>query len=164
MVFKISVNAARYLSQESSVGTSIKSPFRNKNMPTVECPRCRLVNPDTAQRCDCGYDFSTKTAEKMQKGLMKGRISGPQYFMWYAPSFLLSAALKYDLFRAPWDAAVALLYLLSLVLAVIAAVRRSHDLGRSGWFALICLIPFAGWYLVFKKGNVGLNQYGPPPR
>lgn len=22
-----------------------------------ECPRCRLVNPPKAQRCDCGYDF-----------------------------------------------------------------------------------------------------------
>lgn len=21
------------------------------------CPRCRIVNPSEAQRCDCGYDF-----------------------------------------------------------------------------------------------------------
>ncbi len=25
-----------------------------------ECPECRLVNPDAAQRCDCGYDFDRK--------------------------------------------------------------------------------------------------------
>ncbi len=24
------------------------------------CPNCKLLNPDTAQRCDCGYDFITK--------------------------------------------------------------------------------------------------------
>jgi hypothetical protein len=22
-----------------------------------DCPTCRLVNPDTASRCDCGDDF-----------------------------------------------------------------------------------------------------------
>ncbi len=25
-----------------------------------QCPTCRLYNPDTALRCDCGYDFETK--------------------------------------------------------------------------------------------------------
>ena len=24
------------------------------------CPTCRLYNPDTALRCDCGYDFQAK--------------------------------------------------------------------------------------------------------
>ena len=24
-----------------------------------ECPKCRLANADTAQVCDCGYDFTT---------------------------------------------------------------------------------------------------------
>ena len=23
------------------------------------CPRCRLINPDSVLRCDCGYDFGT---------------------------------------------------------------------------------------------------------
>ena len=23
----------------------------------MDCPRCGLTNPDTAARCDCGYDF-----------------------------------------------------------------------------------------------------------
>ena len=25
----------------------------------MDCPRCRLVNPDEAERCDCGYDFAS---------------------------------------------------------------------------------------------------------
>jgi len=31
---------------------------------SVVCPRCKLINPSSAQRCDCGYDFETKTANK----------------------------------------------------------------------------------------------------
>jgi hypothetical protein len=26
----------------------------------MTCPQCDLLNPDTAQRCDCGYDFVSK--------------------------------------------------------------------------------------------------------
>ena len=30
----------------------------------MECPHCRLINPDTTQHCNCGYDFTTKTLEE----------------------------------------------------------------------------------------------------
>jgi hypothetical protein len=26
----------------------------------MECPKCGLINPETAQRCDCGWNFETK--------------------------------------------------------------------------------------------------------
>lgn len=29
----------------------------------MRCPRCRLISPDTAMRCDCGYDFVSGTVE-----------------------------------------------------------------------------------------------------
>ena len=29
----------------------------------MKCPKCGLLNPDEAQRCDCGYDFQTKTIQ-----------------------------------------------------------------------------------------------------
>jgi hypothetical protein len=30
----------------------------------MDCPNCKLVNPPTATRCDCGYDFQTNTMER----------------------------------------------------------------------------------------------------
>jgi hypothetical protein len=30
----------------------------------MKCPNCGLFNPESAQRCDCGYDFDKGTMEK----------------------------------------------------------------------------------------------------
>ena len=47
-------------------------------------------------------------------------------------------------------------------------VRRLHDIGKSGWFFWIVLIPIAGaiWLLVvlFKDSQPGVNKYGPNPK
>ncbi len=48
------------------------------------------------------------------------------------------------------------------------AVRRLHDVGKSGWFYFIALIPIVGaiWLLVLfcTEGNSGENEYGPDPK
>ena len=33
-------------------------------MSAGKCPKCGLYNPDTALRCDCGYDFSSGTMQQ----------------------------------------------------------------------------------------------------
>ena len=48
------------------------------------------------------------------------------------------------------------------------SVRRWHDLGKSGWWVFISLIPILGglYALVmqgFVAGEPGPNQYGPAP-
>ena len=48
------------------------------------------------------------------------------------------------------------------------AVRRLHDIGKSGWSLLIALIPLAGiiillvWYA--REGEAGANMYGEDPK
>jgi len=48
------------------------------------------------------------------------------------------------------------------------SVRRMHDVGKSGWFLLIALIPLVGaiWLLVlcFTEGTSGDNEYGADPK
>ena len=51
--------------------------------------------------------------------------------------------------------------------AIGAAVRRLHDVNKSGWFLLITLIPLAGLYLIYvlvQPGDQGPNQYGEPSK
>lgn len=59
-------------------------------------------------------------------------------------------------------------YALALLLPYLGlAVRRLHDVNRSGWWLLIGLIPIVGFIvlLIFyiQKGDAGANQYGPNP-
>ena len=55
-----------------------------------------------------------------------------------------------------------------LVPQIAVAVRRLHDIGKSGWFYLIGLIPFIGWILMLvwfcTDSQPGDNQYGPNPK
>tara|TARA_B100001093_G_scaffold457873_1_gene469901 strand:+ start:2857 stop:3315 length:459 start_codon:yes stop_codon:yes gene_type:complete len=47
------------------------------------------------------------------------------------------------------------------------SARRLHDVGKSGWYALIGLIPLVGWYLLIKayadEGETSINTYGRLP-
>ena len=64
---------------------------------------------------------------------------------------------------------VSVLYSLgSLIPSLAVAVRRLHDIGKSGWYFLVFLIPVAGiiWLLVLLVTNSqdGENEYGPNPK
>ena len=51
--------------------------------------------------------------------------------------------------------------------SIAVAVRRLHDIGRSGWWYLLIFVPIIGWIvlLVFfcTRGEDGPNQWGPVP-
>ena len=53
------------------------------------------------------------------------------------------------------------------VVSVMLMIRRWHDLGKSGWFSLLLLVPLVnfvvGLYLWVKKGDDGPNRYGEDP-
>ena len=58
--------------------------------------------------------------------------------------------------------------LVHLIPGLALSVRRLHDVGKSGWFLLIILIPLIGgiWLLVLecKEGNKSENKWGPNPK
>ena len=85
-------------------------------------------------------------------------------------TFVLSSMATF--FTGDPDSAVVKLITLAWALIagagnVMLAIRRIHDLGKSGYFALILFVPFIG--IIFSialfclPGQVGWNQYGEDP-
>lgn len=68
----------------------------------------------------------------------------------------------------PYGPIYLLVLLANFIPSLAVAVRRLHDVGKSGWFYFIILIPFIGaiWLLVlfFTEGERNTNQYGPDPK
>jgi len=44
------------------------------------------------------------------------------------------------------------------------SIQRCHDFDKSGWFAVLALIPFANIIFSLIPGDSGLNRYGEPPK
>jgi len=57
--------------------------------------------------------------------------------------------------------------LATILPSIAVAIRRLHDLDRTGWWILIGLIPLIGWIILIiwycSRGTVGSNRFGPDP-
>lgn len=78
-------------------------------------------------------------------------------------------------FLTPLSFVLMAIYLLLIIITFIlfiptlaVTIRRLHDTGKSGWYALLTFIPFVGsiiFYLLLSlQGQKGANQYGEDPR
>ncbi len=63
---------------------------------------------------------------------------------------------------------VTIFYLIMLVPNLSESVRRLHDIGKSGWWLFIGLVPLVGSLLLlvwsFMDSEEGENQYGENPK
>lgn len=111
----------------------------------------------------------------------KGRSTRSEYWYFILFVFIISIILSLvdtllinpALGMAPAEAAksglLAPIFALAVLLPKIAvAVRRLHDIGKSGWWYLIILIPIIGVlvliYFWVQDSQVGENMYGPNPK
>ena len=89
--------------------------------------------------------------------VFSGRANKSEYWFWYLFNLILCFIPGVNL--------VAMIGLLIPNIAV--AVRRLHDIGKSGVWVLISLIPLAGavWLIVLlcQDSVEGENEYGPNP-
>lgn len=96
-----------------------------------------------------------------------GRARRTEFWMFTLFNFIISIILLMvdGLLGTPFN----FIYGLAIVIPGIAvAVRRLHDIGKSGWMLFIAIIPLIGfiWLIVLfaTGGDYGDNQYGSDPK
>ena len=97
-----------------------------------------------------------------------GRASRQEYWMFFLFNMIFAIVIMgIDIILGLWF--LNIIYSLVVMIPGIAVgIRRLHDVGKSGWFLLISLIPLVGviWLIVLlaSKSNPGENQYGAEPK
>jgi uncharacterized membrane protein YhaH (DUF805 family) len=95
------------------------------------------------------------------------------YFVLFNIIFLIVATLLDNLLHTTFgDLPYGLFYLLYALAVFLPGIglviRRLHDVGKSGWWYFIALVPLVGafWllYLMLKDSDPGDNLYGPNPK
>ena len=111
--------------------------------------------------------------------VFSGRARRKEYWMFFLFNFIFSLVaglLDMVIFvMAFWGfgfwgvGPIGVVYAIAVFVPGLAvSVRRLHDIGKSGWYLLINLIPIAGpiWFLVLVclDSQPGDNAYGPNPK
>lgn len=85
----------------------------------------------------------------------RGRASRAEYWWWALFTVILSILLS-----SINDSFGNLGSLITLLPSIAVAIRRVHDVDRTGWFILV---PIYNLILVLRRGDSGENRFGPPP-
>ena len=117
-----------------------------------DCPKCGVIIPDEAARCDCGYNYAAGTLRRGTNEVGRGlrRIEGGQTykFGWFTAVSCLTGAANPDLF-APYGGPLGVIHACGfLVVGLAAAVVRPWS-----WHVLLAsqplLLVYGGYYVAF---------------
>lgn len=102
------------------------------------------------------------SAVKNKYADFEGRARRKEYWMFVLFYMIIYYGLFALVFVADFFAFLPMIFALAMLIPSIAvAVRRMHDVDKSGWF---CLIPIYNLILCCTEGTHGANQYGPDPK
>lgn len=103
--------------------------------------------------------------------VFNGRASRPAY--WYFVLFLVIAGIVTAIFDLALFGSETmgpingLFSLATFIPTLSVTVRRLHDIGRTGWWLLLALVPLIGWIVLIywhcQPTEPQSNAYGSPP-
>lgn len=98
-----------------------------------------------------------------------GRSSRSEYWWFSLFGFIVGWAigLIFSRSQATMEIVSGAVTLILLLPSLGLSVRRLHDIGKSGWWILLGLIPVIGQIIIIvwacRESNMYPNQYGPVP-
>lgn len=114
-------------------------------------------------------DFMTAVKHVLKNNYanFQGRARRSEFWWWVLFAIIVNVVAQ------TVDAAIGI-PILSIVVAlallipgIAVVIRRFHDVGRSGWWYFILLVPLVGFILVIywfvQRGTVGPNDWGQDP-
>ncbi|WP_138755660.1 DUF805 domain-containing protein [Paenibacillus sinopodophylli] len=97
-----------------------------------------------------------------------GRSRRMEFWMFFLINFLITMALAFVESLIGLPSLLSGLYTLAIIVPSIAVtVRRLHDIGKSGGWIFIGLVPAVGWIILlvfFIMEGESINKYGRDPK
>lgn len=94
-----------------------------------------------------------------------GRARRAEYW-WFSVLYVIATTAVTAIVAATDTPVLGALLLPVVVPMLTVSIRRLHDTGKSGWWALIALVPLVGaiayLLLMAVDSTPGANRYGPP--
>ena len=120
------------------------------------CPKC---GKSTIEKTSLTFGDAIKTCFN-KYATFEGRASRAEYWWWVLFNFLVGLVTFVPVLG--WIITIAL-----LIPSIAVGVRRLHDIGKSGLYYLLCLIPLVGsiilLVLFLQPSQEGANEYGENP-
>ena len=154
----------------SGVGNDSNSPYSNLEVNSLDALYLKESNYSF-------FDWILKSFKNYAN--FSGRARRKEYWYFYLASSLFTLICRliiYIVTISPpsYDTASAILngiLILNLILVIptwAVGARRLHDIGRSGWWQLVVLIPIIGWltilYFFCSNTSSQNNEWGPPAK
>ena len=116
------------------------------------------------------FSEAVKTCLTQKYFKISGRATRSEYWWFQLFIALVGAILAFSMAIIGGEdflfGVVGLFYLFIIVPSICVLVRRLHDAGFSGWFALLTFVPYIGGIALFimtLRGSDCDNEWGPDP-
>ncbi|HIP81323.1 MAG TPA: DUF805 domain-containing protein [Leucothrix mucor] len=131
----------------------------------------KQANPYATPNAKVGYIQQEEDFGNIKVMTSKGRMGRLRFFFYNMLVGLIGmlligvGSLGFAVSPVLGGIIVAVIYIAIIFISILLTIQRCHDLNKSGWWALLLLVPFAVFYFYFFPGTKGSNQFGlmPPP-